>query len=454
MMQLAPSSQISYRRIWDLSWPIILANVCIPLVGATNIAVMGRMSDPKFIGGVALGVVVLQCIYWSFSFLRKGTTGITSQAFGQGDTEGVFAALFRSMLIAFILSVLVTILQSLISWFAFTILQGSEEVESLAKEYYNIRIWGSFATMGNYVLLGWFYGIQRPKQALILRILMNALNIPLAIYFVMFLHWGVAGAAYSALISNYFVFILSFFAVIPIMREFSANTQGKISLNFLKQVIHRSHLEKVFRINGDIFVRTVLVYAAFSWFSAAGASQGDLVLAANTILINLFWFISYALDGFANAAETLVGQAVGARDLEMFDMTIKKSGYMALVFSMLCALVYFIFGDFLLDCLTNLESVKNEAMIYMPWLVLMPLTGIWCFQLDGIYTGTTSTNEMRNMMVLSFIIYALAIIFLPNFLANHGLWLALHVFLIVRGITLAIPYKSMRIKTFAIMRAN
>ncbi len=449
-MQVYPPSNISYKRIWDLTWPIIFANICIPLVGATNIAVMGRMSDPKFIGGVALGVVVLQCIYWSFSFLRKGTTGITSQAFGQGDTEGVFAALFRSLLIAFILSLIVTALQGVISWFAFSILNGSQEVENLAKEYYDIRIWGSFATMGNYVLLGWFYGIQRPKEALLFRILMNALNIPLAIYFVLYLHWGVAGAAYSALISNYFVFILSLFAVIPIMKEFSADKNGKISFNFLKHVIHRSHLERVFRINGDIFVRTVLVYAAFSWFSAAGASEGDLVLAANTILINLFWFISYALDGFANAAETLIGQSVGARDQKMFDEAVRKTSLMSLFFAFVFALIYFVFGDFLLGCLTTLDTVKNEAMIYMPWLVLMPLTGIACFQLDGIYTGTTSTGDMRNMMIVAFLIYAVAIIYLPHLLANHGLWLALHVFLVVRAISLAIPFKKMRTESFKI----
>ncbi len=455
-MQVLPSSEISYRRIWDLSWPTILANVCVPLIGATNIAVMGRMSDPKYIGGVALGVVVLQCIYWSFSFLRKGTTGITSQAFGRGDKEGVFAALVRSLLIAFILSVIVIALQQLISWFAFGILNGSEEVESLAKEYFNIRIWGSFATTGNYVMLGWLYGIQRPKLALILRVLMNIINIPLAIYLALTLDWRVAGAAYSALISNYLIFALSLILVIPILKEYFADTnnQNKIDFSFLKSVIHKSHLQQVFRINGDIFVRTVLVFSAFSWFTSAGASQGDLVLAANTILINLFWFISYALDGFANAAETLVGQAVGAKDLSMFDLTIRRSSFMALMFALIFALVYFLWGDCLLGFLTNIETVKCEAMIYMPWLVLMPLTGIACFQLDGIYTGTTSTGDMRNMMILSFMIYALAIIFLPKFLANHGLWLALHIFLIVRGISLAIPYKAMRDKTFTLMRAN
>ncbi len=447
-MQTLPLSGISYKRIWDLSWPTILANICVPLVGATNIAVMGRLPDPKYIGGVALGVVVLQCIYWSFSFLRKGTTGITSQAFGRGDKEGVFAALVRSLLLAFILSVIVIALQQVIVWFAFAILHGSEEVESLAKEYFNIRVWGTFATTGNYVMLGWLYGIQRPKLALVTRVLMNIINIPLAIYLALDLHWNVAGAAYSALISNYLIFILSLLLVIPILREYFADVNGKINYSFLKDVIHRSHLERVFRINSDIFVRTVLVFSAFSWFTAAGASHGDLVLAANTILINLFWFISYALDGFANAAETLVGQAVGAKDLNMFDLTIRRSSFMALIFALLFAVVYFLSGDYLLGFLTNIETVKNEAMIYMPWLVFMPLTGIACFQLDGIYTGTTSTDDMRNMMILSFVIYAIAIIFLPNIFGNHGLWLALHIFLIVRGISLAIPYKSMRMKTF------
>lgn len=434
--------EISYKRVWSLAWPIILANITIPLIGATNIAVMGHLKSPKFIGGVALSVVVLQCIYWSFAFLRKGTTGVTAQAFGAGDMPAVFAALFRSLLIAISLGTIVIILQKPISWIAFAVLNGSEEVESLAKIYYDIRIWGSIATMGNYVMLGWFYGIQKPKLALSLRVAMNALNIPLAIYLVLGLKMEVAGAAWAAFASHIFVFVISLIAAAVLFLKEMKTEDGKIDWAFVEIVKDKAHLFRVFKINSDFFVRTILVFFAFSWFTAKGAKQGDLVLAANTVLINLFWFISYALDGFSNAAETLVGQSIGAQNKEMFDKTVKKTTVMAGYFAIAFCLVYWAFDDILLHWMTNLPEVKNAALDFMPWLVFMPIVGIWCFQLDGIYIGATETRIMRDMMIISFAAYALAINLLTLFMGNHGLWLALHIFMAVRAITLFVHFKK------------
>lgn len=440
--------EINYKRVWSLAWPIVLANITIPLIGATNVAVIGRMDSPVYIGAVALGVVVLQCIYWSFAFLRKGTTGITAQAYGANDMQGVFAALVRSLLIAFSLGVLVTILQIPISKIAFWILDGSQEVEALAQEYFHIRIWGSVATMGNYVMLGWFYGIQKPKTALAFRVAMNVLNIPLAIFLVLTLGLGVAGAAWAALISHFFVFILSSIIAFYLMYK-ELNTESGFDWSFLDHVKDRIKLVKVFKINGDIFVRTVLVFIAFSWFTGEAAKQGDIVLAVNTVLLNLFWFISYALDGFSNAAETLVGQALGAQKKENFDKAVSVTTKMAGFFAVLFLLSYYFGGELFISLLTNLEEVKNISLEYLPWLIFMPIVGIWCFQLDGIYIGVTQTKIMRNMMLVSFAVYALAIIFLPNYLGNHGLWLALHIFMLVRAFTLWLPYEKMKKELFA-----
>lgn len=442
------SEEIDYKRILNLSWPIILANLSIPLIGATNIAVVGRLPSPVHIGAVALGVTVLQCIYWSFSFLRRGTTGITAQAYGAGDMGAVFAALVRSLIIAVVLGVLVMILQQPISWIAFEIIQGSPEVESLAREYFDIRIWASIATMGNYVMLGWFYGVQKPITALILRVAMNILNIPLAIYLAIGLGWGVRGAAWSAYISHVFVFVLSIIVAIVIMYQSLRREDKSFDLGFLEPLADTTKLMNVFKLNGDIFLRTVLVFLAFSWFTASGARQGDLMLAVNSVLINLFWFISYALDGFANAAESLAGQALGANNLKMFDAAVAKTLRVSFVFALLIVLVYFICGDILVGFITTLPDVKAEAGKFFPWLVLMPVVGIWCFLLDGIYTGVTETTVMRNMMVVSFVFYAIAILTLPKLLGNHGLWLALVLFMLIRGITLALPYKKIRAQCF------
>ena len=437
------SHEISYKRVWNLAWPIILANVTIPLIGATNVAVMGRMDSPIYIGAVALGVVVLQCIYWSFAFLRKGTTGVTAQAYGAQNYKEVYASLARALLIAFSLAALVVILQELISFLAFEFfLNGSEQVEVLAKEYFSIRIWGSFATMGNYVMLGWFYGVQRPKLALALRVAMNALNIPLAIYMVLVLKWGVAGAAWSAFISHHFVFILSLIADLVLLRK-EHSKAGKIDWGFLDGVLEQAKLTRVFKINSYLFVRTVLLFIAFAWFTSAAASSSDMVLAVNTVLINLFWFVSYALDGFANAAEALVGQAFGAAKSQMFHEAVIKTSKMGLVFAAIFSLVYFFWGETILSLLTNLDSIKVEAMKFMPWLIAIPLTGIGAFQLDGIYIGMTQTRILRDMMILAFGIYAMAITILEPILGNNGLWLSLHVFLIVRAISLAVPFRKL-----------
>ena len=438
---------ISYSRVWYLAWPIILANITIPLIGATNVAVVGRMQSPIYIGAVALGVLVLQCIYWSFAFLRKSTTGITAQAFGQEDKAGIFAALFRSLIIATSLGLVVTLLQKPIGYIAFKLINGSPEVETLAHQYFDIRIWGSIATMSNYVFLGWFYGIQKPKLALFLRVLMNCLNIPLAFYLGLTLKMGVAGVAWAAFCSHHFVCIISYIAALIILFK---DKNFELDKSFLKLVFDKVRFTKLFNINSDIFLRTLMVFFAFSWFTSKSASSSDLVLATNSVLINLFWFISYALDGFSNAAEALVGQSVGALKFDMFERAVKVTTVMSVVFAVIFALCYGIGGDYFVSLLTELADIKIMAREYLPWLVFIPLVGIWCFELDGIFFGATQTKVMRDMMFLSFALYSLSMLFLPKIFGNHGLWLALYVFLAVRAVTLYIHLPKIKQDKFGL----
>lgn len=440
---------ISYSRVWYLAWPIILANITIPLIGATNIAVVGHMGSPVFIGAVALGVLVLQCIYWSFAFLRKSTTGLTAQAFGQGDQAGIFAALFRSLIIAFSLGLIVTLLQKPIEYIAFQVIDGSQEVEELAKVYFRIRIWGSIATMSNYVFLGWFYGIQKPKLALVLRVLMNLLNIPLAIYLGLTLKMGVAGVAWAAFYSQHFVCVISLIAAIVILLKHLKEKSGfSFDKNFLTVIFDKVKFSRLYQMNTDIFFRTLMVFFAFSWFTSKGASSSDLILATNAVLINLFWFISYALDGFSNSAETLVGQAVGACRKDMYERAVKVTTIMSAVFACVFVLVYALAGDYLVSVLTQLEAVRELASVYLPWIIFMPIIGIWCFELDGIFFGATQTRVMRNMMFISFVFYSAAVFFLPKYFGNHGLWMALYVFMITRAITLFIKLPDVKKKFF------
>lgn len=433
MNQVNKLKNINYTRVWNLAWPIILANVSIPMIGATNIAVLGHLPDSNFIAAVAIGVVALQCIYWGFSFLRKVTTGVTAQAFGAGKDTELILILIRNLLIAFIFGILTTALQYPISKITFALIDSSPEIEVLAQKYFNIRIWATTAVLGNYVMLGWLYGIQRPKLALILRVGMNLLNITLAIFFVSNLSLNIEGVAYAALISQVSFFFISLFFTIYMLK----NKLHRIFNNrFISVLIHEVKIKQIFSFNNDIFVRTILVFIAFSWFTAQGAKQGDTVLASNAVLLNLFWFISYALDGFSNAAEALVGESIGSKCTSSLKKCIKISTKFAFVFASLFTLSYFLFGKNIIDLLTNIEAIRNESLIYLPWLIALPLVSIWCFQLDGIFLGATKTRIMRNMMILSFFAYAFSIVTFPKLFNNHGLWLSMHVFMIVRAISL------------------
>lgn len=435
---------VNYLNTWNLAWPIILSNICIPLVGAANIAIVGHLSSEVYIGAVALGVMILQSIYWSFSFLRKGTTGLVAQAVGKSDFEEVFLVLIRALLVSIILGTFVTVLQPLISWIAFELVNASSEVEKLAKVYFDIRIWGTIPTMANYVFLGWFYGINKPKLAFVLRLAMNVLNIPLAIYLTLGLKMGVAGVALSAMLAHVFVFILSLFVVIFLFLK------TKISFASIKaRVFDYLELVKVFGINLDLFIRTLLVFVAFSWFTAASASRDDTLLAANTILLNMFWFISYTLDGFANSAEILVGQSYGSKDRSRLLKAIQITTQFSILFALLFTIVYFFAGEYIIDSFTHLTKVKNLALEFLPYLAFLPIFALWCFQLDGIYVGTTQTSAMMRMMIISFVVYSLAMLILPHYFGNSGLWLALYVFFVARAISLYLPWRGI-LKNFLI----
>ncbi len=439
---------ITISKVWNLVWPILIANLSIPLIGATNVAVMGRMPSPIYIGAVALGVIIFQSIYWGFAFLRSGTTGVTSQAYGAGDSRHVVIALIRSLIVAFIVGFAVIALQRPIAWIAFLLIEGSSEVETLARDYFDVRIWGTFASLGNYALLGWFYGIQKPKLALILRVAMNLLNIPLAIFLALHLAWGVKGTAFSAITSNYVILIAGLLFAIAHIKKLHHDGEFKFDADFFEELKHPEQLFRIFKLNSDIFIRTIFVFLVFSWFTGLGAKQGDLVLAANAILINLYWFISYALDSCSNAAEALVGASVGARDENMFHKAIKICTRMAIAFSILFSLIYLALGKVFISWLSVDAGVRTVAEQYLPWLIFMPLIAVACFQLDGIFLGSTQTRTMRNMMCIAFGIFCISILILPKYLGNNGLWLSLYLYLIARAVTLYFPFKNLRSKIF------
>ena len=372
-------------------------------------------------------------------FLRKVTTGLVAQAYGAGDQEESLHILIRTLLVAIILGLIIVILQTPISEITFYFLEGSKELEALARDYFQIRIWATPAVFCNYVILGYLYGSQKPKLALALRVGMNILNIALALSLVILYKLNIYGVAYAAIVSQSVFCLIGLISIFYLIRS---DLKKYLKNGSAKMILGINKLKNLFSLNNDIFIRTILIFIAFSWFTAKGAKQGDLVLASNTVLLNLFWFLSYALDGFSNAAEALVGEALGQNSKEKLKKSIKVTTLFAVNFALFFSLTYLVFGEGIVSLLTNLSEVETEAFKYLIWMIIMPIVSIWCFQLDGIFLGATETKEMRNMMIISFAVYFICMKTLPNLIGNHGLWLSMLIFMAVRGITLYLKMPS------------
>jgi len=430
-----PSLAGWHRRVWRLSGPIILSNVSIPLMGAVDTGVMGHLPDPAYIGAVALAATVFNFVYWSLGFLRMGTTGFAAQAHGAGSALEVRAALFRPLLIAGAIGVLLILLQAPVGRLAFWLLGGSADVTRLAERYYAIRIWSAPAAFANYVLSGWLLGMQRARATMALQVALNAINAALAILFVVGFGWGIEGVASATLTAEWVSVLIGLWLAHAPLGEYRGG--GRLTLDYL---LDRTALAALFRVNGNIFLRTLGLVFAFSYFTRLGARMGDLTLAANSVLMQFQSFTSYGLDGFANAASAFVGSAVGARDAAEFRQAVRATTIWAAGLAAFAALVYLALGHELIALMTNLESVRHEAARYLPWMIASPLVSFWCFQLDGIFLGATRTAEMRNAMVLSVACFVVAtLLFIPLW-ANDGLWLALVLFLGARGLALGAYY--------------
>ncbi len=422
------------RRVWRLAGPIILSNISVPLLGIVDTAVVGHLPGPQYIGAVAVGALIFSFVYWGFGFLRMGTGGFVAQAMGAGDADEVRASLARALMLAGVLGLIVVALQGPITGVSLALIAPSDAVLPLADSYVSIRIWGAPAALANYAILGFFIGIQNTRAALAVQVAMNGANIILDLVFVLGFGWGVEGVAIATLISEVGAAGLGLWLV--------ARNLGPVGGRWRWSLIgDPARLRRLFAVNRDIFIRTLCLIGAFALFTAMGARMGDVVLAANAVLFNFQTLMAYALDGFAHAAETLVGSAFGAGDRRQFRAVVRATTVWALVFSGAFTLLYLAFGTTLVDLMTTVPEVRETAYTYLPWVVALPLISIWSFQLDGIYIGTTRSAEMRNAMVLSVALYIAAVFVLMPAMGNHGLWLALVVLMVARGVTMGLGYR-------------
>ncbi len=427
--------EVTHKRVLGIALPIVLSNATVPLLGLVDTGVVGQLGDPVPIGAVAIGAIILSALYWMFGFLRMGTTGLTSQALGAGDQPEADALLSRALIIGIGGGLAIVVLQWLIFPVGFWISPASPEVETLAREYMSIRVWSAPAAIGLFGITGWLIATERTRAVLVLQVWMNGLNIALNFLFVLGFGWGVPGVAIASLLAECSGLALGLWLC--------RDAFGRAFWKDWARVFDRVRLLRMAAVNRDILLRSLCLEAIFVSFLFYGARAGDVPLAANQVLIQFLHVTAYALDGFAFAAETLVGHAMGARNRTRLRraalMATQWSAAIVVLFS-LCILA---FGGAVIDLMTTSDEVRAAARIYLPWMVLAPVLGVGAWMLDGIFIGATRTVDMRNMMAITTVIYILAVWALMPIFGNHGLWASLMVSFVARTITLGLRYPAL-----------
>ncbi len=414
----------------------MLSNVSTPLLGMVDTAVVGHLDRPHYLGAVALGALIFTFLYWGFGFLRMGTTGLAAQARGAGQADEVRAVLARALLLAIGLGVVLVLLQRPIGRAAFALFQGSSLVEAEAAVYVGVRIWSAPATLANYVLLGWLLALERAGLALVLQLVLNGTNAVLDVLLVPVLGWGVPGVALASVAAEYTALGVGVVLVLRLLPRLGGAWRRPL-------ILEPAAFRRLVAVNRDLFIRTLCLIGGFAWFTNQGARLGDVVLAANAVLLQFQTLMAYALDGFAHAAEALVGRAVGARRRDELAAAVRTTTLWAAGTALLFSLAYAAGGLLLIHALTGIDEVRATAATFLPWVALMPVVSIWSYQLDGIFIGATRTGAMRNAMIVSLLLFlALTVVTVPA-LGSHGLWLAFTIFMGLRAVTLGVAYPAL-----------
>ena len=438
---MAETAPITHRRVLDIALPIVLANATVPILGLVDTGVVGQMGAAAPIGAVGLGAVIITAIYGIFNFLRMGTSGLAAQAHGARDTPEAGAILMRALLIGAAGGVGLILLQLPLMAAAFTLAPASAEVEDLARGYLGIRIWGAPATIALFAVTGWLIAVERTRAVLGLQLWLNGLNIGLDLWFVLGLDWGVDGVAAATIISEWTALGLGLWLC---RGAFAGNAWRD-----LERILDGVRLRLMLRVNGDIMVRTVALQVGFVSFMFLGSGLGDVTLAANQVLVQFLHVVAFALDGFAFAAEALVGQAVGARSVRALRRSSVMTSQWGLVAALVLAAGFALLGPLLIDVMARDPAVQAAARAFLPWVVAGTLISLACYMLDGIFIGATATREMRNAMLVSLAVYGAVLLPLLPLMGNHGLWAAFMIFNLARGVTMALYYPRVEARAVA-----
>lgn len=432
---------MNHRSYLALAIPLTISTITTPLLGAVDTAVVGQLPDPAYLGGVAIGTVVFNTLYWLFGFLRVSTSGFAAQALGSNDErEGKFAFI-RPFILALVVGISFILLQGPIERVALSLMDPDADVRVFAAEYLGIRIWGIPFTLMNYVILGWLMGMAKIKVSLLLQVLMNLMNILLALVFVHVFAMGVSGVAIATLLSEVTAFFVGLFII---WNAF----QHRLEMPSLKEMVHASSIKKMMSVNRDLFIRTLCLLTVFNIFTAKGASYGTEVLAANAVLIQIHYMMAYFFDGLANASSILVGKAVGSGDKHLYKKTLFLSLQWGVITSLLLAAGYYLFGDSLLPLFTRIPGVIERAQAYGFWLILFPITASVGIVFYGVFTGATEAAPVRNSMIYSLIAFFGTLYYFVPMYQNHGVWLAFTVFSLGRSVFLALYIPQLSKKIF------
>jgi MATE family, multidrug efflux pump len=440
-MSIPASVPVTHRSVLAIAVPIMLSNVSEPLIGVVNTAVIGQLPDPYYIGAIAAGALIFSFIFWGFGFLRLSTGGLSAQAVGAGDMSELAAVLIRALVIAVVAGLLLIALSPVISRLAFDLIGGSAGIRKHGEVYFGLRIWSAPFALINYCVMGWFIGQARAKLAFLVQLFLNIGNMALSSVFVLGLGMTSDGVGLAALISEIAAAALGLGIAFALLSGMAAHLDRSL-------VFHRARLWRTVAMNGDVMIRTLCLVFAFAWFTARGARAGDITIAANAVLMHFFSVAAYLIDGFAYASETLVGQSVGSRSRERFRAAVWITSVWAVVMGAASSLIIWFAGPWLIDLMTVSPEVRATARIYLIWAALTPPLGTICFQFDGIFTGAMATRDMRNMMIVSLVVFMAAWWLLERVYGNHGLWAALSIFFVARGATFAARMPALERRAF------
>lgn len=422
-----------HKNLFLLAIPMVLSNITAPLLGLVDTAVIGHLPEAYYLGGSTIGATIITIVTWLCGFLRMTTTGLSAQAYGAENFQENLLVLARGIVVAVAVGLVFIAIQSWYIPAAVGIAGGSENVQFYATQYSEIRIWSLLAALTNLVIIGWLLGNHKVRSVMWIFIAMNLINLLLDLLFVVVFDWKVHGVAWATLIAEYSGLCMALFVGWRLIKE---KSNGQISLP-KSDLFEKAPIRQYFQLNRDILLRTLALQVCFVFITFQGARLGDTVVAANAILMNFLLFISFGLDGIANAAEVMVGKAKGANDRREFRQVIWVSLFWTLIFAVVYASCFYLYGSYLINIISSIKPVVTYAEQFLNWIVILPIVACWSYLFDGIYIGLTRGQVMRNSMIVSTVVGFFPAWWLLQDLHNHALWAALSIFMLFRGATLA-----------------